>query len=219
VRRHAATLLVLVLLLGTAVAFAETERLKLQPTPIEESFVEPAFSPVCNCVTSKALIRLRLHRADIVNVRILGTAGNTIRVLVDGRRLPKGRTQLEWDGRDASGSQVPDGEHKVDVRLARAGRTFTLPHEITLDTVAPTVRRVAYRRKGDKLRVVYRLSEPAHGVLFVNGVQTVVTYTTRPAAKLPWRVGSRRLYRLQVAGLDLAGNLGPRTRIAVLRTR
>ena len=58
--RHAATAIVLLLLVGTAVAFAETERLKLEPTPIEESFVQPAFSPVCACKTSKAEIRIRL---------------------------------------------------------------------------------------------------------------------------------------------------------------
>ena len=45
-RRHAATIVVLAILLASAVAFAETERLKLQPTPIQESFVQPAFSPV-----------------------------------------------------------------------------------------------------------------------------------------------------------------------------
>jgi hypothetical protein len=219
VRRHAATLLVLALLLGTAVAFAETERLKLQPTPIEESLVQPAFSPVCECATSKAVIRLRLHRADTATVRVLDSSGTAIRVLVDRRRLPKGRTQLAWDGRDASGSQAPDGDYKVDVRLVRAGRTFTLPHEIALDTVGPAVRRVAYRREAEKLLVVYRLSEPGHGVLFVDGVQTVVARTTRPAAKLSWRVGSKRRYRLQVAGIDLAGNLGPRAKVAVLRTR
>jgi hypothetical protein len=217
--RHAATIVVLTLLVGTAVAFAETERLKLQPTPIEESFVQPAFSPVCNCAHAQAAIRLRLHRADTVTVRILDDTGRTIRVLVDGKRLGRGRTELAWDGRDDSGLQVPDGSYQVDVRLARTDRTFTLPRVTTLDTIAPTVRRVSYRRRGDRLRVFYRLSEPAHGVLFVDGRRTVVTYSSRPNAKLQWRVGSRRRYRLQVAGLDLAGNLGPRSPVAVLRVR
>jgi hypothetical protein len=218
-RRHAATILVLALLGGTAVAFAETERLKLEPTPIQESFVQPAFSPICTCAKAKAAIRLRLHRADTVTVRILDSSGHAIRVLLDGKRLPSGRTQLEWDGRDDSGMRVADGRYKVDVRLARAHRTFTLPRTVTLDTIPPTVRRVSYRRKGDRLRVYYRLSEAAHGVLFVNGRRTVITYTSHPTAKLPWTIGPRRLYRLQVAAVDLAGNLGARTRVAVLRTR
>lgn len=219
VRRHAATVVVLLLLIGTAVAFAETERLKLEPTAIEESYVQPAFSPVCRCPEARATIRIRLHRADTVTVRVVDLSGDTVRLLLDHRRLPRGRTQLEWDGRDDGGMQAPDGQYKVDVRLARASRSFTLPRATTLDTVPPTVRRVSYVRKGDRLRIVYRLSERAHGVLFVNGRRTVVTYTSHPSAKLQWMVGPRRRYLLQLAGLDLAGNLGPRSRPAVLRLR
>ena len=79
-RRHAATIVVLAILLASAVAFAETERLKLQPTPIQESFVQPAFSPVCACALAHAAIRIRLHRANTVTVRIRDDAGHTVRV-------------------------------------------------------------------------------------------------------------------------------------------
>jgi hypothetical protein len=217
-RRHAATIVVLTLLVGTAFAFAETERLKLEPTAIEESFVQPAFSPVCACDKAKAVVRIRLHRAETVTVRIADSAGHTVRVLADERRLPRGRTQLEWDGLDQGGMQAPDGKYAVDVHLARPDRTFRLPRATTLDTVAPVVRRVSYRRTGDTLRVSYRLSEPAHGALFVDGKRTVFTYTTRPAARLKWKVGPRRRYRIQVAAVDLAGNLGARSPVAVLRS-
>jgi hypothetical protein len=146
VRRHAATAVVLLLLAGTAVAFAETERLKLKPTPIQESFVQPAFSPVCGCARSRAAIRLRLHQADTATVNILDAAGNSVRVLVEGKRLPRGRTELEWNGRDDQGSQLPDGSYGVEVGLARADRTFTLPQQTTLDTVSPTARVISYAR-------------------------------------------------------------------------
>ena len=209
----------LLLLVGTAVAFAEAERLKLEPTAIEESYVQPAFSPVCRCAQAHATIRIRLHRADTVTVRIDDAAGKTVRVLADRRRLPRGRTQLEWDGRDDAGMQAPDGSYKVEVRLSRASRSFELPRAVTLDTVPPTVRRVSYDRHGARLRVLYRLSERAHGILFVNGRRTVVTYSSHPRAKLQWRVGSRRRYVLEFAGLDLAGNLGPHSPAAVLRLR
>jgi hypothetical protein len=217
VRRHAATIVVLALLVGTAVAFAETERLKLEPTAIEESFVQPAFSPVCACDKARATVRIRLHRADTVIVRIVDSGGHLVRVLADERRLPAGRTQFEWDGLDQQGMRAPDGRYNVDVHLAGPERTFRLPHSISLDTVPPTVRRVTYRRSGHKLRVFYRLSEPAHGALFVDGRRRVLTYTTHPKAKLPWTIGPKRRYRLQVAGIDLAGNLGPLSRPAVLR--
>jgi hypothetical protein len=215
VRRHAPTFVVLALLVGTAVAFAETERLKLEPAPVREAFVQPAFSPVCACGKSRAAIRLRLHRSDTVTVRILDASDHTIRVLADGRHLPSGLTQLEWNGRADAGARAPDGEYRVDVQLRRADRTLSLPHHITLDTLPPTARLVSFEpprlRAQERLRISYRVSEPAHGVLFVNGKRTVLTYTKNRAATLQWRAPKRGRYRLQLAALDLAGNLGART--------
>jgi hypothetical protein len=224
VRRHAATALVLALLVGTAVAFAETERLKLKPTPIEESFVQPAFSPVCSCPQATAAIRLRLHRADTVTVRIRDVSDDVVRVLVEGRRLPRGRTELEWDGRDDAGGRAPDGRYRVDVHLSGADRTFRLPRLVALDTVAPTARLVSYRPEaaepGQRVRVFYRVSEPAHGILFVNGGREVgPTYTKSRAAQLQWRPRRPGRYRLQLAGVDLAGNRSPLTTVFILRVR
>jgi len=225
VRRHAATIVVLLLLVGTAVAFAETERLKLEPTAIEEFFVAPAFSPVCACDQAKEVIRFRLHRADRVTVRIVDSSGHTVRVLVDGRRLPRGRTQLEWSGRDDAGMQAPDGHYSVDVHLARPDRTFRLPRTLALDTVPPTVRLLSYvprilrRSQLHKVVVRYRVGEPAHGVLFVNGSRVVVTNGTRLTGKLNWTPRARGRYRLRLAARDLAGNLGPRSSVFVVRVR
>jgi len=223
VRRHAATIVVLSLLVGMAVAFAETERLKLEPTPIEESFVEPAFSPVCRCAEAKATIRLRLHRADRVTVRITDAADHTVRLLVDRRRLPRGRTQLKWDGRAEDGTRAPDGRYRVDVHLARPDRTFQLPRSIALDTVAPKTRLVSYRPRalhaGERVRVSYRINEPAHGVLWVNGKRAVLTNGKKPSGKLQWTAPRRGRYRLQLAAIDPAGNLGLPTPVFVVRVR
>jgi hypothetical protein len=208
-RRHAATAVVLALLVGTAVAFAETERLKLKPTPIEESFVQPAFSPDCDCDLARAEIRLRLHEADKATVSILDAEDRVVTTLVDAKPLPSGRTVLHWDGRGA-----PDGRYRVDVYLADADRTFRLPRPIVLDTVAPTARVVSYRdtvAPGQKVRVVYRLSEPAHAVLFANGKRVILTHTKLRSAQFDWRPKRKGRYELELAGVDLAGNLGPRT--------
>jgi hypothetical protein len=219
-RRHAATAVVLALLIGTAIAFAETERLKLKPTPIEESFVQPAFSPVCGCDQARTEIRLRLHRADTVTVRIQDMSGDTVRVLVDGRRLPSGRTELSWDGRDHDGTPAPDGRYRVEVELAGADRTFRLPQLTTLDTVAPTARLVSYRPEvaapRQRVRVFYRVSEPAHGVLFANGKREILTHTKLRTAQFDWRPKRAGAYELQLAALDLAGNLGPRSPVFVV---
>jgi len=223
VRRHVATVFVLAILVATAVAFAETERLKLQPTPIQESFVQPAFSPVCGCELARAAIRIRLHRANTVSVRIRNDAGHNERLLVDGRRLPRGRTQFEWNGRDDAGRRLPDGRYWVEVHLQHGDATFKLPRPIDLDTVAPTARLVSYRPRvlhpGEKVRVVYRVSEPAHGVLFVNGKQVIVTYSKSRTARLQWSPRRARRYGLQIAAVDLAGNLGPRSPVFIVRVR
>lgn len=222
-RRHAATVLVLAVLLATAVAFAETERLKLQPTPIQESFVQPAFSPACACGLARAAIRIRLHRANTVSVRIRDSSDHTVRLLVDGRRLPRGRTQFEWNGRDDSGRRLPDGRYWIEVHLQHGDRTFRLPRPTVLDTVAPTARIVSLRPRvlhlGGRVRVVYRVSEPAHGVLFVNGKRVIVTYTKSRTARLQWMPRRARRYRVQLAAVDLAGNLGRKSAVFTVRVR
>lgn len=210
----------MLLLIGTAVAFAETERLKLEPTAIEESFVQPAFSPVCSCDESRAEIRLRLHRTDTATVRVVNSNGETVRVLVDDRRLPSGRSVLYWDGRDDAGNRVPDGLYRVAVHLDRPARTFALPRRIALDTVAPTTHIRSYTRKtplSQYVRVFYRVNEPAHAVLYVNGTKKVgPTLSKLRRAQLQWRAPAPGRYRLQLAAVDLAGNVGPRTPAVVV---
>ena len=199
----------LALLVGTAAAFAETERLKLKPTPILESFVEPAFSPACKCAQSRAEIRLRLHRADTATVRVLDANGEVVATVAENRRLPGGRTILYWNG-----AGEPDGAYRLEVYLAGADRTFTLPGVTELDTLAPTARVISHRdavQAGQKVPVVYRLSEQAHGVLYVNGKRVIRTYTKLRSAQLNWHPKEPGRYRLQLAAVDLAGNLGPRT--------
>ena len=219
-RRHAATIVVLTLLIGTAVAFAETERLKLEPTAIEESFVQPAFSPTCRCGEARAEIRLRLHRADTATVRVVDSNGKTVRVLLQDKRLPSGRTRLLWDGRDDAGKRAPDGSYQVDVHLDRPARTFELPRRIALDTVAPRIRPRSYTRNAplsQYVRVFYRVNEAAHAVLYVNGIKKVgPTLAKLRRAQLQWRAPAPGRYRLQLAAVDLAGNLGPRTPVFVV---
>jgi hypothetical protein len=94
-----------------------------------------------------------------------------------------------------------------------------------LDTVPPTARLVSYgprilrRSHLHKVVVRYRVSEPAHGLLFVNGRRLVVTNGSVLAGKLQWTPRVRGRYRLQLAARDLAGNVGPRSRVFVVRVR
>src|SRR5207237_1164660 len=81
--------------------------------------VQSNFSPACSCTQNRAEIRLRLHRADRATVQIRDASGRAVRLLVDGKRLPRGLTRLEWNGRNGAGTRAPDGLYRVDVQLAR----------------------------------------------------------------------------------------------------
>jgi hypothetical protein len=224
---RATLLLVLAVLAGTAVAFAETERLKISATALEGANVQPVFSPVCRCAGSKAEIRLSVHRPDDITVTVLSSAGKTVRVLASLRHV-RHRVVLYWNARDQSGAVVPDGTYSVHVQLELADRTIDLPKHVVVDTVAPTAQLIGYQPRvltlAPKARVVvrYRVSEPAHAVLYLDGKRVLRTYSRETSAKFKW-YGARRLrpgrYRLQLAALDLAGNLGARTPVFILRVR
>ena len=112
-----------------------------------------------------------------------------------------------------------------------AGREFTLPNQIRVDSVAPTARLVSYkphmlrRRAKPKVALTYQLSEEAHVIVYVNGRRDVVGGAKNRTFKVDWfaRRDGRRLqpgrYRLQLAAVDLAGNIGPRTHVFVVRVR
>jgi hypothetical protein len=222
-------LLVLAVLAGTAIAFAETERLKIAAAPLAAN-VQPVFSPVCKCRESKARIRLIVHRPDEITVTVFDANGRAVRVLASSRHLGH-RVDLYWNGRDDSGVLVPDGTYSVHVKLARADRTIDIPKHVVVDTVAPTARLVSYQphvlsasNTRSRIVVYYRVSEPAHALLYVNGKAKAVlhTYSHETSAQFKW-YGVRRLppglYRLQLGAVDLAGNLGRRTPVFIVRVR
>jgi hypothetical protein len=70
--------------------------------------------------------------------------------------------------------------------------------------------------QADSVKITYRLSEPAHALLFLRGHQVVRTLFTRKKDSLGWygRVDGvplrQGLYRLRVGSVDVAGNVvGP----------
>jgi flagellar hook assembly protein FlgD len=54
-------------------------------------------------------IRYDLPGAEEVRLGVYDVSGRRVRSLVPGRRLPAGRHQAVWDGRDDSGRAVPRG--------------------------------------------------------------------------------------------------------------
>jgi hypothetical protein len=209
-----------VLLAATAVAFATTERQKLEKTPFAVLQVTQAFSPK----RAAATIRLRLRHPHLVTVVILDAHDRSVATLVREQRVEPGIVEYHWK------ATAPDGVYTPRITLD-TGREFTLPRQIRVDSVAPTARLVSYqphllrRSVKPKVEIDYRLSENAHVIVYVNGRRDVVGggkarvykvdwYARRNGARLP-----RGRYRLQLAAVDLAGNIGPRTHVFVVRVR
>lgn len=125
-----------VLVVATGAAFFVTQRLKQSPRLVRTLTVTRAFSP--HIAYRQASIRIRLTRSDRATVSIVDPAGDVVRRLVVDRRLrPDQRLELLWDGRDARGRVVPDGEYSVRVALRRQGRAVVLLDTITVDGTPP----------------------------------------------------------------------------------
>lgn len=228
------TLVVLVLLGATAAAFAVTEHLKLERSPITGTRVDKVFSPVCECPRDFSVVSFILRRPETVTVRVLDTRGRVVRTLVRERREAKGRVSYTWDGLDDLGSIVPEGIYRPRVELERNGRTIVLPNPMRVDTTPPVVTLVSVLPRlfspdgdGNRDRVVtrFRLDEKARPMLLVDGSrQALGRFGTREGRLLwfgkidgkPVRPGS---YEIRLRAVDRAGNRSARTRAVSVRVR
>jgi hypothetical protein len=205
VSRNAPTILALTVLVATATAFAVTQRLKLEPSPISQTRVTKVFSPVCECESQDATIEFDLRRADHLRVaiRIDGREAT-----IADREFARGLVRVRWNGKG-----VPDGVYYPVVHLIDEQRTIDLPNPIRIDTVRPTLAFLGTSRSGSKTIFRYRTSEPAHGLLFVNGRRRVFTYSTRRSGRLPYYGKLKRKTRLVLQAEDVAGNRSAPVRI------
>ncbi|HWQ24157.1 MAG TPA: FlgD immunoglobulin-like domain containing protein [Gaiellaceae bacterium] len=228
------TLIVLALLGATAAAFAVTERLKLERSPVTGTRVDKVFSPVCECARDVAVISFRLRKPAAVTVDVLDADGRRVRTLVRGRRERPGRVSYTWDGRDDAERVVPEGRYRPRVTLAEHGRTIVLPNPIRVDTTAPRIRIVrVFPRvfspdgdgRRDRVTVRYQVDEPARAMLLVDGRRRALGKLRPDGGRLVWfgRIGGRParpgLYELRLRASDRAGNRSPRTRAVLVRVR
>ena len=213
--------------MATATAFAVTQRLKLEPSPISQTRVSDVFSPVCRCASKAASIEFSLRRADDVRIAVRTGSGE---VTVAEGSFAQGDVHVRWDGRDASGELVPDGTYHPFVELKRAGRTIDLPNPIRVDTIRPSIKFTSLRprmfRPGtEKLKVTYMVSEHAHALLFVDGRRRVFTASTRLRGRLQWygKVRGHAIrpgrHKLKLVAEDLAGNRSAPTAVVIVRVR
>jgi hypothetical protein len=220
------TVLVVALLAATAAAFALTQGLKLQKSPIFGTQVQPVFSPVCECPKETARIAFKLRDADRIDVSIVD-GGDVVRTIERGTSYPKGPAVIRWDGRDDAGRILPEGDYQPRIHVRGGHQTITLPNSIRIDVTPPVLQNVTVQPRvispdgdgrSDRVRVRYRLNEPGRGALVVNGKrQGLGTLFARTEERIIWtgKAGGRPVragrYELQLLAIDPAGNRSART--------
>ncbi len=225
-------LLVLALLAASAAAFAVTERLKLERSPITGTHVDRVFSPVCECARDIAVVSFVLRKRETVTVDLLDAAGDSVRTLVADRDEEAGRVSYTWDGRDDAEEIVAEGQYRPRVQLEDHGRTIVMPNQIRVDTTPPRIRMVSllprvFSPDGDGRRdfvtARYATDEPAKALMLVDG-RRVVEGRYRPSGgRLEWygrirgRVVRPGIYEIRLRAIDRAGNRAvSRRRVRVL---
>jgi flagellar hook capping protein FlgD len=221
--------LVVGLLGGSAAAFAVTERLKLERSPIFGTQIGKVVSPDSG---RRVKIVFRLRKSDRLSLAIVDSNDRVVQALISSRHVRAGRKVYHWAGRDDAGNPVPDGTYKPRVHLAQEHRTILLPNPIIVDTKVPQIALTSRNltvvspdgdTEHDYLKVFFKTSEPVRAVLYANG-REVVRQKSFKARSLQWgrRNGmpaSPGLYRLRLRAIDAAGNLGPPSRVFNLRIR
>ncbi len=222
------TLIVLALLGATAAAFAFTERVKLERSPITGTKVDRVFSPVCECSRNVAVISFVLRRKGSVTVDMLDSGGRRVRRLVRDREELKGRVSYTWDGRNDLERIVEEGIYRPRVELEERGRTIVLPNPIRVDTTAPRIRFLralpqVFSPDGggrrDRVTARYETNELARVMMLVDGRRRVLSKFRSTEGQLIWfgRVNGRPVrpgtYEVRLRAFDRAGNRSSSRRI------
>jgi len=225
VRKLAPTILVAALLVATATAFALTERLKLEDSPVINTRFPALFSPKL----AEERIGFRLRREEDIRLDIADSNGEIVKRGVGSGVFAPAYHQFAWDGRDDEGRIVPDGTYRVELTLKDEGRTIEFPQTITVDSTSPTIE-LAFRHqvfspdrdgRADHVNILYRFGEPAWAILYVDGKRVGRTYRKKPVGTYPWYGKGKKPgeYRLALAAQDRAGNIAPSTREFTVRLR
>jgi hypothetical protein len=219
VKRWLPTLIVVGLLVASATAFAVTERLKLEDTPVLGTKITKLFSPRL----SEAQIRFRLRREENIRVDVADSNGTIVRHGIGAGVFSQASHVFAWDGRDDEGRIVADGAYRAEVSLLDEARTIEFPNEVIVDSTPPTTQDVKIRHsvfspdgdgRADRVDVVYRFSEPAYAILYLDGKPISRSHSRKPVGTIQWYGRGRKPgeYRLALAAKDRAGNVAASTR-------
>jgi hypothetical protein len=220
-KRYGPPVLVTLLVVATGIAFAVTERLKLEPPAITSTRVTKQFSPICRCNTSKARVAFSLRRNERVTLLIIDSQKKEVRQLLGAVEKPSGPLHVLWNGLDNDGQLAPDGNYFVRVYFANKRIWTKLPNTIQLDTQAPKLTSITtspqtFSPDGDHNRDVvhigYRVNERARVLLYADGKLVEETkYRAGKTGKFDWagQSGGRLLmgwHNLTLRAIDTVGN-------------
>jgi len=227
VKKLAPTLIVAGLLAATATAFAVTERLKLEDSPVLGTRITALFSPKSH---GEAIIRFRLRREEDIQLDVIDDQGTVVRHALGSGVFGQSSHRFAWDGRNDAGQIVPDGLYRVQLQLKDEDRTIEFPTTVRIDSTPPTIERVKIKHRlfspdgdhrADQVNVQYTFNEPAYAILYVDGKKVATSFRKKPVGAIQWygRGKAPGDYRLALAAQDLAGNVAGSTRAFTVRLR
>lgn len=182
-----------------------------------------------------AQLRFRLRAPESIDAVIIDSGGEVVRALAENERFGAGPVSFTWDGRDAAGTPLPDGRYRLRVRLRDGRRTIFFPNPIFLDTRPPLVQLASVTPDvfspdedghADRVRILYRVNEPARGTLLING-EAVRSGKLRAEGRatmiwdgaLPGQALDQGTYGLSLLATDRAGNSSEPTNSFVVHLR
>ncbi len=221
--RIAVAVIALLVLVGTAAAFAVTQSLKLMRPPVTAPRFDRSFSPVCGCEQATAHLTVRFRQADRVRASIVDSSEREVRVLVEDQPVQRGDVEFQWDGRSEVGELAPDGRYRLRLELARRDRTILIPTTFRIDTAPPDVRilragptELSPDRDGvnERVRIRYRTSERGTPLLRIGSAAVKFgKHRSAGRAAIVWggqisgAAAPAGEYRLSLQVRDDAGNL------------
>ena len=221
---------VLALLGCTAAAFAVTEGLKLEKSPISKTSVSKVVAPD-SLSDSKATIQFVLGKPGRLTVEIVNGSGTVVRTLARSKPASRGAQLFQWDGRNDGGEVVPDGTYRPRVHLSAEHKTILLPNPIQMDATPPLVRLVSVQPrvlapfgKHRLVRIHYLTNESARAILYVDGEPRTKVFRFVRAGKIDWGGKAARSlrpgpHRIRLRSLDRATNFGPPSRALTIVVR
>ncbi len=170
-------------------AFFAAQRLKNEPTVIQQFRVRPYVSPNQDGRNETTAFSFKLKQADAVRVDVVDADGDAVRRLADVRIPAYTPRRFTWDGRDDGERPVADGTYRLRITLRDEGRAITPVNAVRKDTRPPRPR-----------------------------VLSVGPEKANAPELLPTRSGGPARIRFDAPGAQAPGFARKRTRVTIWRT-